>query len=145
MQLDVSGYVLLCFMAVMDFIAMFCQVFFALLPVFSPINQHNFEWLCYAFIVLRFTSTKSTSLMFVCMSAERIIAVYFPIHYRQKINVRIMLLVGIRDEKTYSYCKTKFSLLELINLRRKHCQATLYLRTAKDHSSDDLEYIFLEY
>ena len=113
MQLDVSGYVLLCFMAVMDFIGMFCHVFFALLPVFSPMNQHNFEWLCYAFIVLRFTSTKSTSLMFVCMSAERIIAVYFPIHYRQKINVRIMLLVGIRDEKTIHIAKQNFLCLNL--------------------------------
>ena len=91
----VSGYVLLCFMAVSDFTGMTSELVFSLAPLLSPFHQHNTEFLCSLYIVARFASMKTTSLIFVCMSSERVYAAYFPIAYKQKVTIRLMMKIGI--------------------------------------------------
>ena len=82
-------------MAVLDFFGLFCEILLLTAPFFSPIHAHNTFWLCVFYISSRFMFTMSSSLMFACMSIERVSAVYFPFKYKQSVSVRLMAVVGL--------------------------------------------------
>ena len=82
-------------MSVADFLGMSNHLFSALGVMFSPINQNNYPILCELFgIFTQALCLKSSSLLILVMSCERVFAAYFPIRYRNNISISFMTKVG---------------------------------------------------
>ena len=83
----VSGYVLIRSISLCDFGYQTFRLFFNLLEMLSPINQHNELMLCGLSLFLRSLSFLSSAYLIIAMGAERLYAVFQPISYRQKITI----------------------------------------------------------
>ena len=86
-QRYLSGYVLIRSISLCDFGFQLSTIFFSLLEIASPINQHNELILCWSSLFLRSLSFLSIAYLIIAMGAERLYAVFQPINYREKIKI----------------------------------------------------------
>ena len=88
------GYVLLCFIAILDIFCLANQLVTTTSTLFSPVNQETVPGLCPIYVVIAFMTTNSVSVLIFFMSCERVCAVYAPFWYKDKITIKIMIIVG---------------------------------------------------
>ena len=90
-----SGFTLLCAMAIFDLINNLADFLTDLTELYGPINYHNTPIFCDIFIVTKGLCIKSGSLLVLSMSAERFFAVFYPIGYREKVSFGLLVKISI--------------------------------------------------
>ena len=82
-------------MTIGDMVSQICYIWSNLAENYSPVNQHNQEFICWVYVFLRGSCLNISAIMTTLMSVERLMAAYFPIRYKNTVTVPLMSKIGI--------------------------------------------------
>ena len=93
-ELRVLGFVLLCFMAIVDSIGLTSDNILVILLHGSPFNAHTVPLLCDGYVFTKVTTLKASSLLILSIALERFYATYYPFPYKENVSLKILSKVG---------------------------------------------------
>ena len=88
------GFLLLLIVSLVDMFSVALGFFSDVTEVYSEYNLHSMPILCDAFVLLKGTCLRSSSLLILAMSLERFSSLYHPIFYREKVSMEKLVNVS---------------------------------------------------
>ena len=86
---SIPGFVLLAFLACVDFLALFLRLLGAMSGRLLPVNQHTNVYLCKIYHILFLTLGIASGFTIVAMSIERMLAFFMPVMYKQRASAKV--------------------------------------------------------